>query len=183
MANDVNKVVIVGRLTRDCGSDPNGKDFQYTQGGMCIARVSIAVNRSQKQNEQWVDVASFFNVTIFGKIAENLKPYLTKGKQIVVDGHLQQDKWTDQQGVNHTSVSIVADNIELVGGQPQNGQQGGYTQAPQQNFQQPQKPANSFNPQALPQYQQRPQQTAPQNYPQQSCVPPADGGFPEDIPF
>jgi len=162
MANDLNKVVIVGRLTRDCGSDPNGKDFQHTQGGTCIARISIAVNRTQKQGDQWVDVASFFNVTIFGKIAENLKPYLTKGKQIVVDGHLQQDKWTDQQGANHSSVSIIADNVQLVGGQSQNNN--GY----QQNYQQP--------------AQNQPQFTQPQNVAPQNPAPQPQG-FAEDIPW
>lgn len=193
MASDVNSCVLVGRLTRDCGTDPNGKDFSYTQGGMCIAKVSIAVNRSQKQNDgSWADVASFFNVTIFGKTAENLKPYLTKGKQICVVGRLQQDRWTDQQGQNHSAVSIIADNVQLVGGQSQNNN------APQYNpntvyptAQAAQMASAQSNPQqyASPQGYQAPQQPQnlfaqqPQMNQQQNFPPPTMEGFVEDIPF
>lgn len=163
MANDINSVTVCGRLTRDLGSDPQGKDFKQTQGGMCIANISIAVNRSKKQGDQWVDEASFFNITIFGTMANNLKPYLTKGKQIVVQGHLHQDRWTDQEGKNHSSVSIVADNIQLIGGQ--NGNANG-------NVQQ----SNGYNPASVQQqqYKQRPQQ--------QNFAPPNEG-FPEDVPW
>ena len=187
MANDINCVVIAGHLTRDLGSDPNGKDFTYTQSGMCIGRISIAVNKQQKQADgTYQSVGDFYDVTLFGKLAENLKQYLTKGKQIIVQGHLNQDKWVDQQtGQNRSKIGIIADNIQLIGGQSQNGngqqyqQQQGYTQ---QQYQQT-APQN-----VQPQYQQpqqyvAPQQTVQQNYPQQSYVPPADGGFPEDIPF
>ena len=178
MANDMNSVVLIGRLTKDIGTDPNGRDFQYTPGGMCIARVSIAVNRSKKQQDgSWGEEANFFNVTILGKQAESLKPYLTKGKAIAVHGHLQQDRWTDQNGNARSSVSVTADTVWLLGGQPQNGgQQGGY----QQNY-------GAAEPPAPQQFRQNP---APQGYqPQQGggYTPPADsygqGGFMEDIPF
>ena len=173
MANDINKVVIIGRLTRDLGSDPNGRDFQYTQTGMCIAKFSIAVNHSTKgQNGQYVDEADFFNVTMFGKYAETLKPFMKKGKQICVVGKLKQDRWTDQQGQNHTSVSIVADEVQLLGGQ--NQQQGGNYQQQggfqQQNYQQQNGYQSQQQSVAQPMIQQ----------PQQSFV---DEGFPEDIPF
>ena len=173
MANDINKIVIIGRLTRDLGSEPSGKDFQYTQTGMCIAKFSLAVNHSTKgQNGQYIEEADFFNVTLFGKLAEGIKPYMTKGKQVCVVGHLKQDKWTDAQGQNHSAVSIIADEIELVGGQ--NQQQGG-------NYQQ----QGGYQQQSYPQqngYQSQPQSVAQPmiQQPQQSFV---DEGFPEDIPF
>lgn len=164
MANDLNNLVIIGRLTKDLGSDPNGKDFAYTQSGMCIARLSIAVNHSQKQQDgSFASVADFFDVTVFGKLAENLKPYLTKGKQIVVQGHLTQDKWVDQQtGQNRSKIGIIAENIQLVGGQSQNNN--GY----QQNYQQP--------------AQNQPQFTQPQNVAPQNPAPQPQG-FAEDIPW
>lgn len=169
MANDINKVVIIGRLTRDLGSDPNGRDFQYTQSGMCIAKFSIAVNHSTKgQNGQYVEEADFFNVTMFGKYAETLKPFMTKGKQICVVGKLKQDRWTDQQGQNHSAVSIVADEVQLLGGQ--NQQQGGNYQQTQQSYQQ----------QGGYQSQQTFAQPVQTQQPQQSFV---GEGFPEDIPF
>ena len=71
----------------------NEKDFGYVGNGQARANVSIAVNRSRKNGEQWIDEANFFDVTIWGKTAENLKPYLQKGKQIAVDGYLKQDRW------------------------------------------------------------------------------------------
>lgn len=111
---DVNSVVLCGRLTADMGSSQNG--FSYTQSGTAIGRFSIAVNRSRKQGDQWVDEVSYFNVTVFGKTAENLKPYLTKGQLVAVQGFLKQDRWTDQNGGARSSVGIIADHIQLCGG-------------------------------------------------------------------
>ena len=108
MANDLNCVFIVGRLTRDM-------EVKYTGGGMAIGKFSLAVNRKKKSGEQWVDEASFFDVTCFGKTAENLSQYMTKGKQVGVDGSLHQDRW-EKDGQNHSRVVINADNIQLLGG-------------------------------------------------------------------
>jgi len=109
MANDLNCVFIVGRLTRDM-------ELKYTSGGMAIGKFSLAVNRKKKSGEQWVDEASFFDVTCFGKTAENLKQYMTKGKQVGVDGSLHQDRWQDDSGQTRSRVVINADNIQLLGG-------------------------------------------------------------------
>ena len=62
---DLNHVFLIGRLTRDLGS--NEKDFGYVGNGQARANVSIAVNRSRKNGEQWIDEANFFDVTIWGK--------------------------------------------------------------------------------------------------------------------
>lgn len=192
---DINNLVIVGRLTRDCGSDPNGRDFTYTQGGMCIARVSIAVNRSKRQGDQWVDEASYFDVTIFGKTAENLKPYFVKGRQIVVCGHLTQERWTDQNGQNKSKISIIADNVQLAGGgnnqnnAPQYNPQTVYPTAQAAQMASAQaEPMRYAPPQNQPQQNQQIPQNQPQ-YPQQNqpmqgnFPPPNDGGFPEDVPW
>ena len=109
MANDLNCVFIVGRLTRDM-------TLTYTSGGMAIGKFSLAVNRKKKSGEQWIDEASFFDVTCFGKTAENLKQYMTKGKQVGVDGSLHQDRWQDDSGQTRSRVVINADNIQLLGG-------------------------------------------------------------------
>lgn len=111
MARDINHVVLVGRLTRDVG----GVDFAYTAGGVACANASIAVNRSRKQGEQWVDEVSYFDVTIWGKTAENLRPYLTKGKLIGVDGFLKQDRW-EKDGQRFSKIRVVAENVQLLGG-------------------------------------------------------------------
>lgn len=155
---DLNHVVLIGRLTRDLGSDE--RDFGYLPNGQARANVSIAVNRSKKQGDEWIDEVSYFEVAIFGKTAENLKPYLLKGKQICVDGHLKQDRWKDQQGNNRSKISIVAENVQLLGGKSEDT-----TQNVGGNYQQ-----QSFTPKANTQYQTPP-------------AAPSDDEFPEDIPF
>ena len=104
---DINSVVLVGRLVRDI-------DLTYLQSGKAIGKISIAVNRSKKQNNEWINETSYFEVSLFGKIAENLKPYLVKGQQIAVVGSLKQDRW-EKDGSNHSKVTILADNIQLLG--------------------------------------------------------------------
>lgn len=123
MAHDVNHVVIIGRLTRDVGND-----FAYLASGAACANVSMAVNRSRKQGDGWVEDVSYFDVTIWGKTAEALRPYLTKGKQIAVDGYLKQDRW-EKDGNKFAKVRVVADNVQLLGGKD-GGKQGAQAHAP-----------------------------------------------------
>jgi single-strand DNA-binding protein len=106
---DVNRWVGIGRLTRDA-------DLTFTkESNMAIGKISIAVNRSVKHGEEWADEVSYFDVTIFGKTAESLKPYLLKGQQVAIDGHLQQDRW-QKDGQNYSKVVIICETIQLLGG-------------------------------------------------------------------
>lgn len=109
---DINNVVLVGNLTRDLGSDE--RSFGYTNGGTCRANVSIAVNRLVKKNDQWTDETSFFDIVIWGKTAENLKPYLVKGQKIIVQGSLKQERW-EKDGKSNSRVVVNAETIQLVG--------------------------------------------------------------------
>lgn len=132
---DINHVVLVGRTTREITE----RDFGYTSGGTARLNISLAVNESRKQQDgSWSDFPSFFDVTIWGKTAENLKPYLNKGRQIAVDGHLQQRRW-EKDGQRFSNVVVIADNVELCGGRentggnnPQQAQQS--AEASQQSF-------------------------------------------------
>lgn len=108
---DLNSVIEIGRLTRDISE----RDFTYTTGGTARLNLSIAVNRSEKRNGAWKDKVSYFDVTVWGKTAENIKPYLHKGKQIAVDGYLDQQRW-EKDGVKYSKVVIIADNVQLLGG-------------------------------------------------------------------
>lgn len=119
---DLNHVVLIGRLTRDLGEDE--RSFGFIGNGQARANVSIAVNRSKKNGEQWVDEVNYFDVTIWGKTAENLKPYLTKGKMIAVDGYLKQDRW-EKDGQKMSKVSVVANNVQLLGGKTDGTQPSG----------------------------------------------------------
>ena len=114
---DVNKVVLIGRTTHEIDE----RSFGYTTGGTARLNLSIAVNRSEKRNGAWQDKVSYFDVTVWGKTAENIKPYLHKGKQIAIDGYLDQQRW-EKDGVKYSKVVIIADSVQLLGGN-ENGQQ------------------------------------------------------------
>lgn len=112
---DINRTVLIGRLTRDV-------EVKYTGNGMAIANGTIAQDRSVKKDGEWMKEANFFDFVIFGKQAENLKPYLLKGKQIGIDGYLKQDRWQDQDGQNRSKISLVANDVQLLGGKSAGGQ-------------------------------------------------------------
>ncbi len=114
---DINHVTLIGRLTREA-------ELKYTSGGMAIANLSLAVNRRVKKGEQWTEEVSFFEIVLFGKTAEGLKPYLLKGKQIAVEGELKQERW-EKDGQSRSKVVINASNVQLLGGNEKQTQQGG----------------------------------------------------------
>ena len=107
---DINNVFLIGRITKDVGSDE--RSFSYIGNGTAKATVNLAVNRSVKKGDKWEDETSFFDVVIWGKLAENLKPRLTKGTQITVSGYLKQDRW-EKDGQKQSRVQVVADMVEV----------------------------------------------------------------------
>ena len=111
---DINHVVLVGRLTRDA-------ELKYTTGGQAVCKFSVAVNRRRKNGDQWEDEANYFDVVLWGRQGEALNQYLLKGKSVGVEGELRQDRW-QQDGQNRSKVEIVANNIQLLGGNPGGGQ-------------------------------------------------------------
>lgn len=149
---DINNLVVVGRLTKD-------PELKYSQTGLARLSVSIAVNRSRKQGEQWIDEASFFDVIVWGKQAESLSNRIARGSQIVISGFLKQDKWQDQQGQSRSKVYIVAESVQGCGNRSQSAPMSGQGQN------------------IPPQVQQVAQAFGGEVYTQQN------GEFPEDIPF
>jgi len=113
---DLNHVVLIGRLTRDA-------ELKSIASGQAVCKFSIAVNRRRKNGDQWEDEANFFDIVIWGRQGESLHQYLVKGKMVAVDGELRQDRW-QQDGQNRSKVEIVANNLQLLGGNPGSG--GGY---------------------------------------------------------
>ena len=107
---DINSVVLVGRITKDVGSDE--RSFSYVGNGTAKAVVNIAVNRGVKKGDKWEDETSFFDVVIWGKLAENLKQRLTKGKQISVMGSLKQDRW-EKDGQKQSKIYVNAEQVEI----------------------------------------------------------------------
>ena len=105
---DVNRVVLIGRITADC-------KFGYLNSGSAKADFSIAVNRSKKDGNEWVDEVSYFPITVWGKTAENLHTRLIRGQQVAIDAYLKQDRW-EKDGQKQSVIKLVVENIQLVGG-------------------------------------------------------------------
>lgn len=106
----INTVTLVGNLTRD-------PELKHA-GDTAIANLGIAVNGSVKKNGEWVDRADFFDVTVFGKRAENVCQYLSKGSKLAIAGRLRQDRWETDSGENRSKVKIIADQIVFTGEKP-----------------------------------------------------------------
>ncbi len=125
---DLNRVILISRLTRDA-------EVQYTNTGLAIGKMGVAVNRRKKSGDQWIDEANFFDVTLFGKRAESLAQYLLKGTQVAVEGQLRQERW-EQDGMKRSKVTIEATNIQLLGSKKDSGS---YQETPSRPVEQPQK--------------------------------------------
>jgi len=106
MANDINVVVLVGRLVRDC-------EVKVTAGGTSVCRFSVAINRRKKTGETWADEVNYFDVSLWGRSADTLKPYLTKGRQVSIEGELRQNRW-EQDGQARSKVEIFANQVQLL---------------------------------------------------------------------
>ncbi len=108
MATDLNIVALVGRLTRPC-------EMRYTSSGFAICSFSIAVNRRKKSPDgSWNEVASFFDCTYFGKAAEGVSQYLTKGQQVSIQGYLEQQTW-ETNGQKRSKVVVIVNSLGLIG--------------------------------------------------------------------
>ena len=121
MATDLNRVTLIGRLTRDA-------ELKYTASGQAVCKFSIAVNRSRKNGDQWVEEANFFDIVLWGRQGEAINQHLLKGKMVGIDGELRQDRW-QQDGQNRSRVEIVANNVQLLS-RSQNEGGCGYSQQP-----------------------------------------------------
>jgi single-strand DNA-binding protein len=111
----VNKVILVGNL----GKDP---EVRYTAGGQAVASLRIATSRSwtDKQSNQRKEETEWHDVEVWGKQAEQCGEYLSKGRQVYVEGRLKTDKWQDKQsGQDKYRVKVVADTVRFLstGGQ------------------------------------------------------------------
>ena len=120
---DLNNYSVIGRMTRDLDE----RAFAYTQNGKARLNISIAVNDGYGDNQY----TSYFDVVVWGKTAENIKPYLGKGKQICINGRLRQDRW-ESNGQKNSRVVIVAETVQLLGGRDNGAGSGGNYQQPAQ---------------------------------------------------
>jgi single-strand DNA-binding protein len=122
----LNKVMLIGNL----GKDP---EVRYTQGGQAVANLRIATSRSwtDKQSGQRKEETEWHDVEVWGKQAEQCGEYLSKGRQVYVEGRLKTDKWQDKQsGQDRSKVKVVAETVRFLGGRGGGGGGGGGGRAP-----------------------------------------------------
>ena len=109
----VNKAIVVGRL----GFDP---ELRTTGSGTSVVNVRMATTDRRKEGDEWVDHTEWHSVTVWGRSAESVAKFCSKGKEIYVEGKIQTRKYTDKNGNERFSTEIVADNIRFLGSKSDN---------------------------------------------------------------
>src|SRR5262245_39036197 len=114
-----NKVILLGNLTRD-------PELRYTPQGSAVCEFALALNYQymNKQTGQKVEEVSFIDIVAWGKTGEICAEYLKKGRQVMIEGRLKQDRWEAQDGKKMSKVRVTAENVQFVGSRPQ-GEGGG----------------------------------------------------------
>jgi single-strand DNA-binding protein len=109
MAANINRVVLVGNLTRD-------PELRHTPSGTPVCSLRLAVNSRRKdETGQWVDKPNYFSITVWGQQGENCAQYLSKGRPVAVDGRLDWREWETQDGNKREAVEVVADTVQFLG--------------------------------------------------------------------
>jgi single-strand DNA-binding protein len=110
MAANINRVVLVGNLTKD-------PELRHTGGGTPVCSLRIAVNTRRKdESGNWADKPNYFTVSVFGNQAESCAQFLAKGRPVGIDGRLDWREWQAQDGSKRESVEIVAESVQFLGG-------------------------------------------------------------------
>ena len=123
MAGNINRVVLVGNLTRD-------PELRHTPSGTPVCSLRVAVNTRRKdETGQWVDKPNYFDVTVWGQQGENSAQYLSKGRPVAIDGRLEWREWEAQDGSKRQAVEIVADSVQFLGGRMEGEAQPAYVSA------------------------------------------------------
>lgn len=156
----VNKVILIGNLTRD-------PELRYTPKGSAVAEVGLACNRRYKVDNDLREEVTYVDVTFWGNQAETVSKYLEKGRPVYIEGRLRLEQWDDKEtGKKRSKLSVVGENFQFLSGKGDGASGGG----------------------GGGDYQQRPAQQA--QAPQQSSAPPAATGSgplqddeEDDIPF
>jgi single-strand DNA-binding protein len=116
-----NRVILLGNLTRD-------PQVRYTPGGTAVSEIGLAVNRTwfdQKTNSRREEV-TFVDVTLWGRQAEVAGEYLSKGRQVLIEGRLQLDTWDDKEsGQKRSKLRVVGESMTMVGSRTDSGGSGG----------------------------------------------------------
>ena len=119
MPADLNRVTLVGRLTRD-------PELRHTQGGDPVCSIRLAVSRRARDEAGgWGDRSNYFDITVFGRQAETASTYLAKGRRIGVNGRLSWREWQAQDGSKRQSVEVIANDVFFLDSRGEGGGEGG----------------------------------------------------------
>src|SRR5712691_9228862 len=155
-SRSVNKVILIGHLGRDA-------ETAYTASQIAVTKFSVATNRRWKdqQTGEWKEETDWTRVTLWR--GENVAPYLTKGKQVYVEGRLQTRSYDDKDGKKVWATDVVADEVILLGGRGESG--GGMGDEPSQELRSAPRSRPASAPAAA------------------SAPPPSEGIADDDVPF
>jgi single-strand DNA-binding protein len=122
MAGDINRVTLVGRLTRD-------PELRHLPSGQPVLQLGLAVNGRQRDDGgNWIDKPNFFDVKVFGNQAETLAQHLAKGRRVGIDGRLDWSSWEAQDGTKRSKVEVVAFQVQFLDSRA-DGEQASYIPA------------------------------------------------------
>jgi single-strand DNA-binding protein len=155
-SRSVNKVILIGHLGRDA-------ETAYTSSQVAVTKFSVATNRRWKdqQTGEWKEETDWSRVVLWRQ--ENLAPYLTKGKQVYVEGRLQTRSYDDKDGKKVWATDVIADEVILLGGRGEGG--------PAEEYSQPEPSMRSAP------------RSRPVAAPAPSAPPPSEGITDDDVPF
>lgn len=130
MAASLNKVILVGNLTKD-------PELRFVPSGQAVANLRLAMNRKYKAaNGEWKDEVTYVSVEVWGKSAEACGEYLKKGSPVLVEGRLKLKEWTAQDGQKRSALEVVSERTQFLSGgrrdgaAPSGGGGGGDFEAP-----------------------------------------------------
>jgi single-strand DNA-binding protein len=117
----INKAIIVGNLGRD-------PEMRYTQDGRAIANFSVATSREWRNREtnEKQEQTEWHRIVAFGRLAEIIGQYLSKGRQVYIEGRIQTREWEDKEGNRRWTTEIVAEQMQMLGNRGTGGEGGGY---------------------------------------------------------
>lgn len=105
---DFNRVILMGRVTRDI-------ELKYLQSGMAVTEIGMAVNdRRKSQSGEWIEETTFVDVTLWGRTAEIASEYLSKGSPVFIEGRLKLDTW-ETDGQKRSKLRVVGERMQLIG--------------------------------------------------------------------
>ena len=114
-----NKVILMGNLARDV-------ELRHTPTNQAVANIGLAVNRTYKSKEgENREETTFVDCEAWGRTAEVMAQYLSKGRPVMIEGRLKFDQWQDQQGQNRSKLKVVIENFQFIGSRTDGGGGGG----------------------------------------------------------